>query len=225
MIFMQKIKINAATPSAPVPPDELIDQWEQEYACLPYSPDFPCSTSHKYIAKKTADWGYQQALPERQELTELLTNLVQSLDDLITSSDGVAGLHLNGNIAHWESLLEGGRFEGWLLALYQARAWAERLVESQETLPTRENLNWDKLNDPDAFNKLPAKQLGPHNSVVRDPLEIEVYCGKAHVFFEDHTIEDIVRYAIKCGGIDDVEYMVREARAWVERLSGGGSDG
>jgi hypothetical protein len=65
-------------------------------------------------------------MQEREELAEALTDLVQSLDDLIAQSDGVAGLHLNGDIADWDSLLEGGRFEGWLIALSLAAA-AERL--------------------------------------------------------------------------------------------------
>lgn len=52
---------------------------------------------------------------------ELLENLVKSLEDLIDSSEGVAGLHLNGDIAYWESLQEGGRYDGWLLSLNEAQ--------------------------------------------------------------------------------------------------------
>jgi hypothetical protein len=69
----------------------------------------------------------ERAIPKREELAQCLVDLVKSLDDLISQSDGVAGLHLNGDIAHWESLLEGGRYESRLLSLSQARAAAERL--------------------------------------------------------------------------------------------------
>lgn len=37
------------------------------------------------------------------------------LQTLISESTGVAGLHFNGDIAPWEELMEGGRFEEWLL--------------------------------------------------------------------------------------------------------------
>jgi hypothetical protein len=51
------------------------------------------------------------------ELEAHIEDLHRSINDLIGESDGVAGLHLNGEIATWGELLEGGRFEGWLLAL------------------------------------------------------------------------------------------------------------
>lgn len=35
--------------------------------------------------------------------------------DLIDNSNGVAGLHKNGDIAEWGELREGGRFEEWLI--------------------------------------------------------------------------------------------------------------
>lgn len=37
--------------------------------------------------------------------------LSQEIWDLISESEGVAGLHLNGDIAPWDELLPGGRFE------------------------------------------------------------------------------------------------------------------
>jgi len=40
---------------------------------------------------------------------------------LIAESDGVAGLHLNGDIAPWPDLLAGGRFEEWLAPLSKAQ--------------------------------------------------------------------------------------------------------
>lgn len=56
------------------------------------------------------------------ELLEALRHLVRSVDDLIAESEGVYGLHLNGDPASWDSLTEGGRFEAWLIELERARA-------------------------------------------------------------------------------------------------------
>lgn len=51
------------------------------------------------------------------QILALLEGELKGLDavqDLINNSYGVAGLHLNGDVAPWDELLEGGRFEGWL---------------------------------------------------------------------------------------------------------------
>lgn len=39
---------------------------------------------------------------------------VAAVEALIDESEGVAGLHRNGDIAPWDELRSGGRFEGWL---------------------------------------------------------------------------------------------------------------
>ena len=39
---------------------------------------------------------------------------VTAVQSLINESQGVAGLHLNGDLAPWDELLAGGRFEEWL---------------------------------------------------------------------------------------------------------------
>lgn len=39
---------------------------------------------------------------------------IKAVDGLISDSHGVAGLHLNGDIAPWDELRTGGRFEEWL---------------------------------------------------------------------------------------------------------------
>lgn len=41
--------------------------------------------------------------------------------ELIAESDGAAGLHMNGDVAPWPTLLEGGHFESWLLDFSIAR--------------------------------------------------------------------------------------------------------
>ena len=40
---------------------------------------------------------------------------IESVESLINESEGVVGLHLNGDVAPWKDLLQGGRYEGWLL--------------------------------------------------------------------------------------------------------------
>lgn len=44
----------------------------------------------------------------------LLINALKAVQDLIEHSKGVAGLHMNGDIAPWQELLEGGSCEDWL---------------------------------------------------------------------------------------------------------------
>ena len=56
------------------------------------------------------------------EMREASTKLLKAVDDLISESDGVCGLHLNGDAAPWGSLVAGGMFEEWLLPLEEARA-------------------------------------------------------------------------------------------------------
>lgn len=51
---------------------------------------------------------------EKDELLSLLIDGVKDIEDLISDSSGVYGLHLNGDGAEWDSLLSGGRFEEWL---------------------------------------------------------------------------------------------------------------
>lgn len=53
-------------------------------------------------------------------LYERLNELVTDLNNLISDSAGVAGLHLNGDLAPWDELTEGGRFGGWLGSLAKA---------------------------------------------------------------------------------------------------------
>ena len=45
---------------------------------------------------------------------------LKAVRELIDYSDGVIGLHQNGNIATWGELETGGRFDGWLDAFTQA---------------------------------------------------------------------------------------------------------
>jgi hypothetical protein len=53
--------------------------------------------------------------------------LADDIESIVSASAGVAGLHMNGDIAPWASLLEGGNFEEWLasLAAYRATEWQD----------------------------------------------------------------------------------------------------
>lgn len=45
-----------------------------------------------------------------------------AVSELIDNSEGVYGLHLNGDPSPWDELRTGGRFEGWLLPFDAASA-------------------------------------------------------------------------------------------------------
>lgn len=45
------------------------------------------------------------------KLLNALSDLLDEVQDLIGESYGVAGLHLNGDVAPWSEIEEGGRFE------------------------------------------------------------------------------------------------------------------
>jgi hypothetical protein len=40
---------------------------------------------------------------------------ISAVDGLIRESYGVDGLHLNGDVAPWSDLLQGGKYEEWLI--------------------------------------------------------------------------------------------------------------
>ena len=64
---------------------------------------------------------------ENKLLRETLEYVLSSVNDLIADSEGVTGLHLNGDFAPWEELMEGGRYEDWLLSLSTAQDFLKQL--------------------------------------------------------------------------------------------------
>ena len=63
-------------------------------------------------------------------LSEVIAKLVRGINaaaDLMDNSSGVDGLHLNGDIAPWNELRTGGRFEEWLVDFDEALEWARVL--------------------------------------------------------------------------------------------------
>jgi hypothetical protein len=53
----------------------------------------------------------EQLKKQNLQLKELLARLHADITGLMQESEGVAGLHLNGDLAAWDELLPGGRFE------------------------------------------------------------------------------------------------------------------
>jgi len=60
-----------------------------------------------------------------EELRSHLTAVVEEMNHLMNDSKGVAGLHLNGDIAPWASLLRGGEFDTWLSYLSDAAEYIQ----------------------------------------------------------------------------------------------------
>lgn len=49
-----------------------------------------------------------------KELVEAAARVAADVADLAAHSEGVAGLHMDGDLAPWGSLLDGGEFGAWL---------------------------------------------------------------------------------------------------------------
>ena len=60
--------------------------------------------------------------PRVVALVEAAKVFMHDVDDLIANSEGVSGLHMNGDVADWESLLPGGSFGSWLFSVDDFRA-------------------------------------------------------------------------------------------------------
>jgi len=60
--------------------------------------------------------------PRVVALVEATKAFIHDVDDLIANSEGVSGLHMNGDVADWESLLPGGLFGAWLVSIDEFRA-------------------------------------------------------------------------------------------------------
>jgi hypothetical protein len=50
---------------------------------------------------------------------------LKAVENLINDSYGVSGLHMNGNVAPWDDLRTGGRYEAWLVDFDVALGHAE----------------------------------------------------------------------------------------------------
>ena len=70
---------------------------------------------------------HDELVAMNKELLEGLKRVVFDLNELSNNSDGVIGLHQNGDIARWSSLRSGGFNEGWLLSIDEAEGTIEKM--------------------------------------------------------------------------------------------------
>ena len=68
----------------------------------------------------------ERRLAALENMVFLLAKGLVSVKNLIKESSGVSGLHLNGDIASWDELRTGGRFEEWLLDFDKSLAAIEQ---------------------------------------------------------------------------------------------------
>lgn len=66
----------------------------------------------------------------------LALSLCQDLNELIESSEGVTGLHRNGDVAPWDSLTEGGAFESWLGSFDRLKAALDQMPDAALPRPS-----------------------------------------------------------------------------------------
>ena len=59
--------------------------------------------------------------PRVKALVEAAAVTLHDIDDLVANSEGVAGLHMNGDVACWESIMDGGAFGAWLSSVEKLR--------------------------------------------------------------------------------------------------------
>ena len=55
-------------------------------------------------------------------LTDAAAHVLHDIDELAANSEGVAGLHMNGNVAEWSEIMDGGAFGAWLCSAEVLRA-------------------------------------------------------------------------------------------------------
>ena len=76
--------------------------------------------------RREPDWaaniiqGYEKTTEALQSEVDRLRIGISAVRALMSESSGVAGLHLNGEIAEWGSLEAGGNFEEWLIDFNEA---------------------------------------------------------------------------------------------------------
>lgn len=73
----------------------------------------------------------------KREVFKKLVDGIKAVIQLIEESKGVSGLHLNGDLATWDSLREGGKYEEWLNDFDEAVNTVEQ-IENDHIIPTTE---------------------------------------------------------------------------------------
>jgi regulator of replication initiation timing len=77
----------------------------------------------------------RETLAELTVENYMLRQAVAAVGGLIDESEGVYGLHLNGDEAPWDELLPGGRFEGWLCSFSEALHLMSKSQENNDEQP------------------------------------------------------------------------------------------
>lgn len=65
----------------------------------------------------------EETIKRLEQENEVLRRGIDAVRALIDSSDGVTGLHLNGDVAPWCSLQDGGEYEAWLTEFNNAECY------------------------------------------------------------------------------------------------------
>lgn len=87
-----------------------------------YVPNFECGSN----VEPFEEIDFNQT-PECRiaELTDIVLNMIHDIEDLASNSEGIAGLHKNGDVATWDDLIDG-HMKLWLLGLSRAKESVER---------------------------------------------------------------------------------------------------
>ena len=66
--------------------------------------------------------GYETADEASQAaLAKAAIAALHDIDDLVANSEGVSGLHLNGDMAPWSEIMDGGAYGAWLQSVERLR--------------------------------------------------------------------------------------------------------
>ena len=115
------------------------DPWATTYIAMLY-PRIPISDSTLWweskghadmaSAREAAQADYEArilaALPpdpdaRQADLAKAAITALHDIDDLVANSEGVSGLHLNGNMAPWSEIMDGGAYGAWLQSVERLR--------------------------------------------------------------------------------------------------------
>jgi len=86
-----------------------------------------------------------------QAEVERLRRGLSAVRVLMDESYGVAGLHLDGELAEWGSLEAGGHFEGWLIDFNEAEETARK--QGEQSIPPSNPCNREVWHGPCQYTK------------------------------------------------------------------------
>jgi len=97
--------------------EDLVGFYDEQNQTESYINELEVENKHLLAANLHSEDMYRQIVDERNRLKAQINGMKQAIDDLVRNSEGVAGLHQNGDVAPWDELLTGGRFDEWLCVL------------------------------------------------------------------------------------------------------------